>query len=84
MTREEKVVLLMAWDVVKLKEDFGKNDYEYLIDILIGKKSGFTSYGDLTDKEVDLLYQEAVDDDRLDDEVKELAEKLTKYGNLTN
>lgn len=76
MTRDEKMAELMAWDILTIKNELDQNDHRYLVEILWGKPAGWTSYADLSDEMIDKLHQEAVEEDRIDDEVKALAPKL--------
>ena len=67
----------MAWDILEIKNELAKGEYDYITTILLGKQDGWVSYGDLTDEEIDLNFKEALEDNRLDDEVQELAKKLS-------
>jgi hypothetical protein len=76
MTRDEKMAELMAWDIITIKNNMEEGDHNFLVSILWGKPAGWTSYAELSDEEIDDLHQDAVLDERIDDEVKALAPKL--------
>ena len=48
-TRNEKTSLLMAWDIVALREDLKKNDYQMICGILKGE--GYQQYDNMTEED---------------------------------
>ena len=65
-SRQEKVAWLMAWDIKSIREDLAEKKFGYISEILTGDPAGWTGYGELSDADIDTLYQEAVDEERLD------------------
>ena len=74
LTREEKINILMAADIVGIKSDFQYEDYSYICSILQGE--GFTQYNNLSDSQLDVelkdIWYKVVDDV----EILSLAHKL--------
>ena len=60
LSREEKVNILMAQDIVGIKLDMEFEDYSFLCSILQGE--GWTQYNNLSDKQVDMEFNDRWDD----------------------
>lgn len=71
LTREEKVNILMAQDIVRIKDHLDGEYYSYLCDILTG--GGWTQYDKLTDEQIDVEFKESWSNILDDDDVQVLA-----------
>ena len=56
LTRNEKTNILMADDIIRIKQGIKTKDYEYICCILQG--DGFKQYYDITDDQFDLEFKE--------------------------
>ena len=66
-TAEEKIAALMARDIVFVKEDLSKNNYDFLIEIMSGDY--WTQYANLCPESLDVEFNELVEqfhEDNLD------------------
>lgn len=59
-TRNEKTSLLMAWDIIALREDLKANDYQMICGILRG--DGYQAYDLMTEKDLDNEFHEKYDE----------------------
>lgn len=76
ITRDHKVHLLMARDILDLKSNFDVNDYDYIRAIMEG--DGWKQWNDMTDEQVDSEFSEALDCDQIDQQVIKFANKYFK------
>lgn len=72
MKQEEKVALLMAQDIVGIKEGFLVQNYSFICSILEGE--GWTQYSRLVTSQVNDEFENRKDD--FDSEIFDLAEKI--------
>lgn len=72
LERKTKIALLMAQDIVMLKNDFFLNDYGFICSILEG--DGWKQYKDINDLGIDSEFEDRVLD--CNEEIFELAQKL--------
>lgn len=72
LERKTKVALLMAQDIVMLKDDFQAKDYSFVCSILEG--DGWKQYNEINDMGIDSEFESRVLD--CDEEIFELAQKL--------
>ena len=56
LTRDEKTNILMAQDIISIKEGIDAKDYTFICNILQG--DGFKQYYDITDDQFDLEFEE--------------------------
>lgn len=57
LTRDEKTAILMAQDIISIKDGIDEKDYTFICCILQG--DGFKQYDDLTDDQLDLEFKES-------------------------
>ena len=60
LTREEKINILTAQDIVSIKQDMEFEDYSFLCSILQG--DGWKQYNDLTDEQVNSEFKDRFED----------------------
>lgn len=60
LTRDEKVNILVAQDIISIKKDMEIEDYSYIYEVIVG--DGWTHYNDLTDEQVNNEFRERFDD----------------------
>ena len=72
LNREEKTALLMAQDIISLKEGFLVENYSFICSILDG--DGWTQYSNLVTSQINDEFNERKDD--FNSDVFSLAEKL--------
>lgn len=78
LTREEKINLMAAWDIVSIKEDLENGDHNLLYDVIVGGYNGYIPYALLTDEQLDDEFQGRWDEIKQYTEVLELAHELNK------
>lgn len=78
LTREEKTNLMVAWDILSIREDLYNGDYSLLYGVLVGGDEGYTPYADLTDEQLECEFQERLDDLKQYNEVIDLAGMLNE------
>lgn len=76
ITRDHKVHLLMARDILDLKSNFAVNDYDYIRAIMEG--DGWKQWNDMTDEQVDSEFAEALACDQIDQQAIKFANKYFK------
>ncbi len=76
LTRDEKVAILMAQDIVDIKRNMVYEDYSFICSILQGE--GWKQYNNLSDKQVDMEFCDRWDDIKDCAETLELAHKLNE------
>lgn len=74
ITRKQKTFLLIAQDIVFLREDFVKNDYDFIFLVLLGKS--WNQYDKLVTSQINDQFDCRKKD--FDREVYDLAETLRK------
>ncbi len=74
MTRQEKINILMAQDIISIKDDMEDNNYEVFCAMLQG--DGWKQYNECTDDEIDMLFDASWSDITEDHRILELAHKL--------
>ena len=74
LTKEEKVNILMAQDIVGIKLDMEFEDYSFLCSILQGE--GWKQYNNLTDEQIEVEFKDRFEDIKDCVETLELAHKL--------
>jgi len=57
LTRDEKTAILMAQDIIRIKQGLKTKDYEYICCILQG--DGFKQYYEITDDQLDSEFKES-------------------------
>ena len=72
LNREEKTALLMAQDIISLKEGFLVENYSFICSILDG--DGWTQYSNLVTSQINDEFNERKDD--FNSDVFSLAEKI--------
>jgi len=72
LNREEKTALLMAQDIISLKEGFLVENYRFICSILDG--DGWTQYSRLSIQQINYEFKDRKDD--FDSDVFSLAEKI--------
>ena len=72
LNREEKTALLMAQDIIRLKEDFLLESYSFICSILDGE--WWTQYSKLSIKQINFEFEDRKDD--FNSDVFSLAEKI--------
>ena len=75
LTREEKITILVAQDIISIKRDIEEGDFCFLSFLLRGE-DGVAQYNNLTDNQLDIEIQERWDDIADDSESLELAHEL--------
>ncbi len=60
LTRDEKVNILAAQDIMSIKEDLEYEDYSFIYSVLQG--DGWKHYNDLTDEQVNSEFKDRWDD----------------------
>ena len=76
LTRDEKVAILMAQDIVSIKQDIEFEDYSFLCSILQG--DGWKQYDLLTKEQVDMEFNDRWDDIKDCADTLALAHKLNE------
>jgi len=76
LTRDEKVAILMAQDIVSIKQDIEFEDYSFLCSILQGE--GWKQYNLLTKEQINMEFLDRWDDIKDCAETLELAHKLNE------
>lgn len=76
LTREEKINILMAQDMIGIKKDLEFEDYSFLCSILEG--NDFKQYKDWSDDEVNSEFKDRFQDILDDADTLELAHKLNE------
>ena len=74
LTREEKINILMAQDIIAIRQDMEFEDYSFICSVLQGE--GWKQYDNLSDKQVDMEFNDRWDDIKDCVETLELAHKL--------
>ena len=74
LSREEKVNILMAQDIVGIKNDFTFEDYSFICSILEGE--GWKQYNNLSDEQIEVEFKDRFEDIKDCVETLELAHKL--------
>ena len=74
--KDEKIALLVAQDIVSIKNSMKNKDYEYICCVLAG--DGFKPYKSLSDYELEAEFKERWGDIKGSVEVLELAHKLNE------
>jgi len=76
LTRDEKVAILMSQDIMDIKRNMELEDYSFLCSILQGE--GWKQYNNLSDKQIDMEFNDRWDDIKDCAETLELAHKLNE------
>jgi len=76
LTRDEKVAILMAQDIMGIKNDFTFEDFSFICSVLQG--DGWTQYNNLSAKQVDAEFNERWDDIKDCADTLALAHKLNE------
>lgn len=78
LTREEKINILTAQDIMVIKQDMEFEDYSFLCSILQGTNEDFEQYKDWSDDEVNSEFKERFQDILDDADTLALAHKLNE------
>ena len=76
LTRNEKINILMAQDIVCIKNDFAFEDYSFICSMLKGE--GWTQYNLLTKEQLDMEFNDRFNDIRGCVKTLYLAHKLNE------
>lgn len=76
LTRNEKINILAAQDIVSIKKDMEFEDYSYIYEVIVG--DGWTHYNDLTDEQVNSEFKDRWDDIKDCADTLALAHKLNE------
>ena len=76
MSRKEKVLLLIAQDIVEMQDEMLAGVYTFIQSALLGEN--WMQYNDLTDKQVDNEYMDRIDNIKTDERIMELSTKLSR------
>lgn len=60
LTRDEKINILIAQDIVSIKQDMEFEDYSFIYSVLQG--DGWKQYNDLTDEQVNSEFKDRFED----------------------
>jgi hypothetical protein len=74
MPRKEKVLLLIAQDIVEMQDEMLAGVYTFIQSALLGEN--WMQYNDLTDRQVDNEYMDRIDNIKIDERIMELSTKL--------
>jgi len=74
MERQEKINILMAHDIMQIREDIENGDYELVCSILQGE--GWEQYNKLTDYQIDGELEDRFVYVNLNDKIIDLANRL--------
>ena len=74
MERQEKINILMAHDIMQIREDIENGDYEFVCSILQGE--GWEQYNKLTDYQIDDELEDRFVYVNLNDKIIDLANRL--------
>jgi hypothetical protein len=76
MSRKEKVLLLIAQDIVEMQDEMLAGVYTFIQSALLGEN--WMQYNDLTDRQVDNEYMDRIDNIKTDERIMELSTKLSR------
>ena len=76
LTREEKINILIAQDIVSIKQDMEFEDYSFIYSVLQG--DGWKQYNDLTDEQVNSEFKDRWHDIKDCADTLALAHKLNE------
>jgi hypothetical protein len=76
MPRKEKVLLLIAQDIVEMQDEMLAGVYTFIQSALLGEN--WMQYNDLTDRQVDNEYMDRIDNIKTDERIMELSTKLSR------
>lgn len=76
MPRKEKVLLLIAQDIVEMQDEMLAGIYTFIQSALLGEN--WMQYNDLTDRQVDNEYMDRIDNIKTDERIMELSTKLSR------
>ena len=76
LTRDEKVNILMAQDIISIKQDIDFEDYSFLCSVLQG--DGWKQYDNLTDEQIDVEFKDRFEDIKDCADTLALAHKLNE------
>lgn len=76
MSRKEKVLLLIAQDIVEMQDEMLAGVYTFIQSALLGED--WMQYNDLTDRQVDNEYMDRIDNIKTDERIMELSTKLSR------
>jgi hypothetical protein len=76
MPRKEKVLLLIAQDIVEMQDEMLSGVYTFIQSALLGEN--WMQYNDLTDRQVDNEYMDRIDNIKTDERIMELSTKLSR------
>ena len=76
MSRKEKVLLLIAQDIVEMQDEMLAGVYTFIQSALLGED--WMQYNDLTDRQVDNEYMDRIDNIKNDERIMELSTKLSR------
>ena len=60
LTREEKINILMAQDIIGIRQDMEFEDYSFICSVLEG--DGWKQYNNLTDEQVNIEFKDRFED----------------------
>ena len=76
LTRDEKINILIAQDIVSIKQDMEFEDYSFIYHVIVG--DGWKQYKDWSDEEVNSEFKDRFDDIKDSVDVLALAHKLNE------
>jgi len=76
MPRKEKVLLLIAQDIIEMQDEMLAGVYTFIQSALLGEN--WMQYNDLTDRQVDNEYMDRIDNIKTDERIMELSTKLSR------